>query len=438
MAEANDNSVATSILNEKDSWKGWKCEDLTPDLCPLSVEKGQLQVRGVNVTYWRYKRSINEGTISDQEETRSSRFPIITLHGGPAWPHNYLLPLKQQACRGREIIFYDQGGCGESKIPKSSKYNRSSLSAVKENFPWLLKPSYYSQEELPALISHLGLDKYHIIGNSWGTILAQMFALDYYPTTLSSAGSGNMVSMVLSGPLSDMKSYIKAQWDENDGSLGSLPPYVQERIKNLEKAQAYNSAEYRAISAVLTGFFTCRTEPAPDCFMESENGMNAAIYVGMQGASEFTISGVLTTFNVTGRLHELTKLPVLLTAGKFDTMRPTEVDTMYRSLPLAEKVLFAKSGHVSMIDEPGAMNDAIAEFLDRVEAADRTGQQFVPVSAGDIHSLPTNSFGKSFFDNENLNFFLGTMIAFILGGLIGTLSSKYRRRNTQYESLPSS
>ena len=27
---------------------------------------------------------------------------------GPGDPHNYLLPLKQLACTGRKIIFYDQ------------------------------------------------------------------------------------------------------------------------------------------------------------------------------------------------------------------------------------------------------------------------------------------------------------------------------------------
>ena len=26
--------------------------------------------------------------------------PLVALHGGPSWPHNYLLPLKYLACHG--------------------------------------------------------------------------------------------------------------------------------------------------------------------------------------------------------------------------------------------------------------------------------------------------------------------------------------------------
>jgi hypothetical protein len=34
--------------------------------------------------------------------------PLVTVHGGPAFTHNYLLPLRQQACLGRTVVLYDQ------------------------------------------------------------------------------------------------------------------------------------------------------------------------------------------------------------------------------------------------------------------------------------------------------------------------------------------
>jgi hypothetical protein len=97
------------------------------------------------------------------------------------------------------------------------------------------------------------------------------------------------------------------------------------------------------------------------------DGENEEIYVGMQGASEFTISGALGDFNVTGRLHEI-EVPVLLTSGRFDTMRPSIVETMYQNIRLSEWETFKKSGHISMIDEPGEMNQVVHDFLTRVEA----------------------------------------------------------------------
>jgi proline iminopeptidase len=231
---------------------------------------------------------------------------------------------------------------------------------MKDSLPHhLLDAKYYSEVELPALLDHWKLDKYHLIGHSWGTILAQLFSLNAKNTS-------GLQSLTLAGPLSDAKTCIDAQWDEEDGNLGSLPPFVQNRIHSLEKDGAYSSDEYKAINDVLTTFFTLRTSPAPDCFTRAEEKVNQEIYVGMQGPSEFTVSGTLERFNVTGRLHEL-NIPVLLTHGKYDTMRPSIVKAMEKEINLSKRKMLPHSGHVSMIDDAGLMNDLVADFLNRVE-----------------------------------------------------------------------
>ena len=45
------------------------------------------------------------------------KLPLLCVHGGPAIPHDYLLPLRRLADRGRRVIFYDQLGCGNSDRP---------------------------------------------------------------------------------------------------------------------------------------------------------------------------------------------------------------------------------------------------------------------------------------------------------------------------------
>ena len=64
---------------------------------------------------------------------------------------------------------------------------------------------------------------------------------------------------------------------------------MQQRIRALDADHAYAGAEYKEIDTVLTSFFTCRTTPMPACVAKSIREMNTEIYVGMQGASEFTI-----------------------------------------------------------------------------------------------------------------------------------------------------
>jgi proline-specific peptidase len=384
----------------------WTCDELIPDLCDLKTTSGFLTIRDINVTYWKYTSKVEDPLRN------ANLLPIIAIHGGPAFLHNYMLPLKQQACRGRDIYFYDQAGCGESSVPSSSN------TSVKDDFPWLLTTSYYAEEELPALVSHLGLTKFHIIANSWGTVLSQYFALDANPKGLA--------SMVLSGPFSDADLYIKSQWDERDGTIGSLPPFVQERIRKLEADKAYDSQEYAEINEILTTKFTCRTAPLPDCFVHSENNVNTEIYVGMQGASEFTIGGVLGDLNITHRLTELQDLPVLLTHGQYDTMRPAVVQAMYDAIPVAETLLLKKSGHVSMIDEPLEMNSAIADFFDRVESK----SQFIPRVFNDA-SIETGK--RRAVDSHFVSIVILLMFGFISGVLVGRRPSSSRG---QYSNVP--
>ena len=87
------------------NWKQWTCDELTPNLCDdLEVESGSIILRSIPVKYWRYRRK-------NQDAENTDTYPIICIHGGPGYPHNYMLPLKQLACQGnREVIFYDQAG----------------------------------------------------------------------------------------------------------------------------------------------------------------------------------------------------------------------------------------------------------------------------------------------------------------------------------------
>ncbi|CAE8605732.1 unnamed protein product [Polarella glacialis] len=288
--------------------------------------------------------------------------------------HHYMLPLKQQACRGREVVFYDQVGAGESAQPPDPR----------RSAPWLFEIDYYV-EELSELITALGWREFHFLGNSWGTIVGQAYALAQDP---------RLRAVVLSGPLSDAQLYVRSQWDEEEGNLGSLPPFVQATLRRLQDLEAFTSPLYAAEDSVLTSFFTVRTTPLPDCVKKGVNLSNTSreIYVGMQGASEFVIGGVLATFNFTPRLHEI-RNPVLLTHGRYDTMRPPVVDVMYRTLPLAWRALLPHSGHMSMIDDPRLMNDIVGSFLQHEERG--TLAQFAVPGAASEEPVQCSPLGPS-------------------------------------------
>ena len=70
----------------------------------MTEQEGYLDVPGGRVWY----RSVGE-----PEEDRA---PLLCLHGGPGFTHYYLEPLESLADR-RQVVFYDQLGCGRSGRP---------------------------------------------------------------------------------------------------------------------------------------------------------------------------------------------------------------------------------------------------------------------------------------------------------------------------------
>jgi L-proline amide hydrolase len=108
--------------------------------------------------------------VGDLDAARSGEgpAPLVTLHGGPGATHDYLLSMTDLTDDGRTVIFYDQTGNGNST-----------------HFPDR-GAEYYTVDlfgrELAGLIEHLGIGgRYHVLGQSWGGMLAQEHAITPVP-----------------------------------------------------------------------------------------------------------------------------------------------------------------------------------------------------------------------------------------------------------------
>ena len=92
--------------------------------------------------------------------------PIVMLHGGPGIPGNSYAPLMQRLAPARPSVRYDQLGCGRSDRPVDPSL-------------WQVQTFL---DELMALREALGLDQIHLLGHSWGGMLA----IEYLLTRLCS------------------------------------------------------------------------------------------------------------------------------------------------------------------------------------------------------------------------------------------------------------
>ena len=71
----------------------------------MTSESGYIDVPGGRVWF----RSVGDG----------HGIPLLCLHGGPGFPHDYLEELEGLGDR-RRVLFYDQLGCGRSDRPDGS------------------------------------------------------------------------------------------------------------------------------------------------------------------------------------------------------------------------------------------------------------------------------------------------------------------------------
>ena len=117
---------------------------------PYPVQEGTIPFRGYE-TWYRIVGAAEE----------AGKLPLLCLHGGPGVPHEYLESLEALAATGRRVIFYDQLGCGNS-------------THVDDPALWTVE---LFVEEVDVVRRALGLERLHILGQSWGAFLALEYAL---------------------------------------------------------------------------------------------------------------------------------------------------------------------------------------------------------------------------------------------------------------------
>lgn len=313
-------------------------EMLIGNMDHLECERKTFELKGLTVACVRYSNPLLPSSAGNP--------PTIAIHGGPGCPHGYILPLKLLAHKGFPVIFYDQAGCGDSTFVKDPATDA----------PWLLTIDYYTLE-LQALIAAYALKEYYVFGSSWGTCIAQEFALTQPP---------GLLGLILDGPLSDSDLYIRSQ---RTHVLSSVPTLTRGLLLDLDEKKQYESPIYQKIDRTLSTWFTSRQTPRPDCYAECISKANFTIYTAMQGPSEFSCGGVLAGWSVRSRAGEI-RVPTLVQRGEFDTMSEVCAQALVDDIPTAMPlVTIPRAAHCKLIDEPELCVASIVRFLSIVESA---------------------------------------------------------------------
>src|SRR5699024_120645 len=143
--------------------------------------------------------------------------PLVLLHGGPGSAHNYFEVLDKLAYEDdRPLIMYDQIGCGESFVEAGEETFNKEV--------WL--------SELISLKNYLKLEKFHLLGQSWGGMLAIIYAIEKKPKEVQ--------SFILSSTLSSAKLWR----EENLKRVSLMEKEYREAILEAEKTNNYKNDLY--------------------------------------------------------------------------------------------------------------------------------------------------------------------------------------------------
>ncbi len=291
----------------------------------MNIKEGKMPFKGFE-TYYRIVNPNGKKT------------PLILLHGGPGSTHNYFEVLDDIAFDDdRPLIMYDQIGCGNSYI---------------EGHPELFNADVW-MEELISLRRHLSLDEVHILGQSWGGMLAIWYAIEKQPKGVK--------SFILSSTLSSAKLWQKEQYRR----ISYMPIAMQEAIKKADETNNYTSKEYLEALNVFMESYCAGTfgDEDPECLTRPKKSGTESYIVGW-GQNEFTPTGTLSHYEFTDRLHEI-KEPCLVTSGQIDLCSPFIAKTMYDGIQNSAWELFAYSRHMPFVEENEKYKTVLAKWLNK-------------------------------------------------------------------------
>jgi proline iminopeptidase len=257
--------------------------------------------------------------------------PVILLHGGPGYSSFYLKPFEALG-NDRTVVRYDQLGGG-----KSSTIGDTTLFTI-DHFV----------RELDSLRAHLGYAKVHLMGHSWGTILA----VEYFR-----AHPEHVSSLVLGSAALDIPA-----WEKNVRRLvGTLSDSAQRAIRVREAERRFDAPDYQSALEEFYGKYVWRRPVAADLDSTLRTA-NLAIYNYMQGPSEFTITGTLRRYNITPFLKKIT-VPTLYTVGEFDEANPEIIRGFARTTAGAKVAVFRGAAHLTPWDARDENVRVVREFL---------------------------------------------------------------------------
>ena len=247
--------------------------------------------------------------------TAGAAIPVIVANGGPGLSHIYMLQndVWPRLSKGRQIVFYDQRGTGKSTRIISSASQEIDAQVA----------------DLEAVRSKFNFRKFDLVGDSYGGFLAMAYA---------AAHPDHIDKLILSDSAAPAMKNIVRVLPQVFPDMMERNPDPQEQMRNHFRMLFYS-------------------EEKRDADLAGAKDLGFAPEVGA------AVGRAIAKVDLTPKLARFA-FPTLVITGRFDmNVAPLTAWNIYKAIPGAKFVVFAKSGHLPSYEEPDKYVQTIDAFL---------------------------------------------------------------------------
>lgn len=163
-------------------------------------------------------------------KTMGSGPPLVVLHGGPGLSHDYFLPHLAPLADSVQLVLFDQRGMGRSSTQLDSTTFTLDLLV----------------EDIEALRRALELEQIHLLGHSWGGMLAMRYAIAY-PDRLKSLVLSNSVPASSEFTEATFEAFARANERQDRADVEPLQQKIEQGTKDVSTWERYMQLTYRPL-----------------------------------------------------------------------------------------------------------------------------------------------------------------------------------------------
>lgn len=269
----------------------------------------------------------NESTIHFQ--SFGSGIPILIINGGPGMSSEGFIPLAQRIGEKNQSIIYDQRGTGTSTLERHTSGTITMDLMV---------------SDIEAIREHLNIDKWIILGHSFGGIMASYYASKHPDKTLGLilSSSGGLDLKLLSiidirGRLSSTQNDSLSYWENRIRKGDNSSRAKLNRGKFLASAYLYDESLVPIIAKRLT---------------QGNMTINSLVFRDLRRIN-YDTKEILSKY----------PKPVLIIQGAYDIIPLQISEVAHKVFPNSELVVLPESGHYGWLEDEELYFQSIERFL---------------------------------------------------------------------------